>query len=221
MILRRLPDSRFSEVLPNWKGATVALLGGGPSLTQAQVDIVRESACRPAVLAINNSYLLAPFADICYFSDTNWWKEHKDRREFIDFSGEKCSIENGGGFGNVDEPIHLLRNCNHPLHGWGLSSDPQKLVTGSHGGFQALNLAILAGAAKIILLGYDGKPGDKSHWHGGHKQPTPQSAYQLYVQSFVAAQNEIKASGARVLNCSPGSAIDTFEKVSLAEALRL
>ena len=39
MILRRLPDSTVSEVVPEWPGRTVALICAGHSLTLEQIAV--------------------------------------------------------------------------------------------------------------------------------------------------------------------------------------
>jgi hypothetical protein len=178
-------------------------------------------------IAINNSYLLAPWADVCYFADAYWWAEHRNRPAFIDFAGEKCTIRNFDRAIEIqDAAVHMLRNFHvdingREMHGHGLSNDPGALVTGRHSSYQALNLAILAGAKTIILLGMDGRPAPngKTHWHAGHKEPTPQEAYAEYRKSWSAGENAIEAAGVRVINASPGSGIDSFEKMPLSEAL--
>lgn len=232
MILRRIDGERFSEVLPNWRGLTVAVLGGGPSLTVEafeRVGIARKDGLLRAV-AVNDSYLLAPWADVHYAADSHWHHWHTEgidkaslglsacqvRERWGTFAGQKCTIQNSGG--NVtDERVHMLRN----REGMGLSRDPRVLVSGRNSGFQALNLAVLAGANRILLLGFDGKPGenDRGHWHGGHPRPTPREAYPLYRQAMSAAENPLLELGVEVVNCCPGSAIDSFPKRLLEEVL--
>lgn len=225
-ILRRSKDwpfDRFSTVSRGWETMTTVLLGGGPSLTQDQVALVlaAREAGNVRVIAVNDAYRLAPWADICYFADSQWFGWHKARPEFVAFAGEKCSIQNTG-MSITDPSVHLLRNKHFPLHGDGISLDPGALVTGRNSGYQALNLAILAGAKTIILLGIDGQksPDGKTHWHSGHPQPEPDAAYEAYRRAFSAGEREIAATGVRVLNASPGSAIG-FERMELADALRV
>jgi len=43
------------------------------------------------VLAINNNYLIAPWAKVLYFCDEKWFNWHKDRPEFKQFKGKKYS----------------------------------------------------------------------------------------------------------------------------------
>jgi len=236
-----LPDSRFSTVEREWEGQTAVLLGGGPSLTQEQIALVRTAheAGRVKVVAINDSYLWFPQADLLYAADASWHNAHRVgtpkpmlrmsaeqvRERFAAFPGPKCSIQSQVG-NIVDDATHILRNAHVDpngmgIHAYGLSLDPGALVTGKNGGFQALNLAMLAGANPIILLGMDGQPAKdgRTHWSGGHREPTPQDAYQYYRQAFSAAETPLKQAGVRVINCSPGTAIDTFEKLPLEDAL--
>ncbi len=236
MILRRLENSRFSEVLPAWRGETVVLIGGGPSLTRDQVEIVRvaHAAGKVRAIAINDAYLLAPWADAHYAADSHWHRWHTDGiampllglsaaqvgARWAAFAGQKCTIQNSGG--NVtDDAVHMLRNRDFPNNGMGLSLDPQVLVTGRNSGFQALNLAILAGGGRDILLGFDGQVGadGKNHWFGDHPRPTPSAAYPLYRQAMSAAENAILAAGVEVINCSPKSAIDSFPKMKLEDVI--
>ena len=122
-----------------------------------------------------------------------------------------------------DGAVYILRNKNFPSHGTGLSLDGEYLITGSHSGWQALNVAVLAGAKTILLLGFDARApatGQPGHWHGSHPTPTPVAAYVAYRRAFSAGAAAVKAAGVAVLNCSPGSAIDSFPKMALEEALR-
>lgn len=235
MILERIKGERFSRVLPLWTDFAAVILAGGPSLTREQVEQVRlareEDLAR--VVVVNDSYLLAPWADLHYAADAKWHRWHaagvakpilgltaeQVRDRWRAFAGERCSIQASEEV--VDPGVHLLKNAHHPSNGFGLSLDRGALATGRHSGFQALNLVILAGCKTVILLGFDGQPGPdgKSHWHGDHPKPSPNSVYQHFLRSFSAAEREIEAAGVSVLNCSPGTAINSFPKVPLAKAL--
>lgn len=238
-ILRRLPGVRFSEVVPEWKGRAAVVIGGGPSLTLADVEQVRAAGVR--CIAVNDAYLWAPWADVNYFADASWWAAHtagtpkpmlrlsaaEVRARFAAFGGQKCSIQSQQP--NItDDAVHILRNARtdpngRGIHGTGLSLDPRALVTGSNSGWQAVQVAVLAGARTIILLGIDGNPAPdgRTHWSGGHAgEVTPMEAYTAYRASFSAAEHALKAAGVRVINCSPGSAIG-FERMPLADALAI
>lgn len=235
-VLQRIQGERFSEVLPAWRGRTVVIIGSGPSLTSQQVEMVRiaHEAGEVQAVAVNDAYLLAPWADLHYAADAHWHKWHTEgipkpalgmtadevRSRWLGFAGEKCTIKHTGEF-LEDQAVHVLRNRDFPNQGQGLSRDPRFLVTGRHSGFQAVNLASLAGAARELLLGFDGQPArdGKTHFFGEHPRPTPQAAYEYYRRAFSAAEAGLIEAGVQVLNCSPGSAIDSFEKTTLEDAL--
>jgi hypothetical protein len=109
-VLRRAGD-RFSEVVRAWEGQVVVCIGGGPSLTQRQVDVASASGAR--LVAVNDAYRLAPSADMCYFADFEWWQWHKDRPEFKAFAGVKCSLQHA--MPHVSDPdVHFLRASGDP-----------------------------------------------------------------------------------------------------------
>jgi hypothetical protein len=219
--LRRILGGRFSEVAREWSAATAVLIGGGPSLTVEQVEQVRAARDSASlnqnvrVIAVNDAYRLAPFADVCYFADSEWWGWHKDRPAFQSFAGHKCSIADSAAK-IADQAVHILRNAGSR----GISTDPGAVCTGHNSGYQALNIAILAGAKTIILLGFDARePTGKTHWFGDHPKIEQVAAYAKFRKAFSAGENAIKAAGVRVINCSPGSAINSFEKLPLEAAL--
>jgi hypothetical protein len=219
-VLRRIHGGRFSEVAPEWGAATAVLIGGGPSLTVEQVHHVgvARAAGYVRVIAVNDAYRVAAFADVCYFADAEWWGWHKDRPEFQAFAGQKCSIADSAA--KITDPaVHILRNAGSR----GISTDPGAICTGHNSGYQALNVVILAGAKTVILLGFDAREPtatSRSHWFGDHPKIEPVAAYAEYRKAFSAVENAIKAAGVRVINCSPGSAIDSFEKLPLEAALQ-
>lgn len=231
MILRRNEEDGFSHVVREWASYTAVLLGGGLSLTLEQVAQVRAKHQLGAVrcIAVNDAYLWAEFADVLYAADSQWWgwqaaglpkpmlglSGDQVRERYENFGGQRCSIQYAGS-NVVDQRVHILRNKHHPNRGVGLSMDQGALGTGRNSGFQAINLAVLAGAKKIVLLGIDGRPG---HFHGGHPRPTPDSFYEVMRKAFSEAEDSIREAGVTVLNASPGSSIDSFPKVELQAAL--
>lgn len=235
MILKRI-DGRFSEVVAEWKGDTVVLIGGGASLKELDVGDVgmAHTAGDLHVIVVNDAYLLAPWADVHYAADAKWHKWHTDgiekavlgfsayqvRERWLSFKGQKSSIQNS--MNNIpDENVHILRNKTYPNHAYGISLDPKALITGWHSGYQALNMAILAGASKIILLGYDAqKVDEKNHWFGDHPKVSTPQVYEEMLRAYSAGEKDIRATGVRVINCSLQSAINTFEKMTLQDALK-
>lgn len=219
----------FSEVARAWKGDTVAIIAGGASLTAEQLLCARSASIR--TIAINDAHLVAPWADLLYFSDALWQAEQlkgvaraglglsftaeQVAQRFREFPGPLCSLEQH--FRHApDDRLHILKRDFHHR----LSPNPQYLVAGGNSAFAALNLAILAGAAKVVLLGVDAKPhGARTHWFGGRDVRTGPQAYDIYRRGFHDAQNEIKAAGVTVINASPGSAVTCFDYLPIEHAL--
>lgn len=198
-------------------------IGGGPSVSAEAIDVIRESGSR--VIAVNDAYLIAPFADICYFADFDWWKWHTEglkkswpwvsftaaevRNRFASFSGQKVTID-GTGMRVSDANVFMLHNDDENGHE-GLSERPNGVKTGSNGGYQAVNIATLAGAKRILLLGYDMRfSGKRSHSHNGHPAKTPEASYARYARRFSSMLPQLGKLGVSVINCTPGSLIQCF-----------
>lgn len=93
--------------------------------------------------------------------------------------------------------------------------------TGENGGYQAMNLAYLLGASKIILLGMDMQMTNKeSHWHGEHPGVLNRdSPYSKWVKNFDSLARDLYAAGVEVINATRTTALNCFKKVKLEDAL--
>jgi hypothetical protein len=215
------PVDRFSRIQPAWTGATVYCLGGGPSFTSDHAQRIAAAQARsPAqvrVIAINNAYWLVPGADVLYFADSRWWEWHRQRPDYRAFAGQKCTIFSTGAL--IDEDgVHILRNASEGGEVEGLSNDPGALKTGCNSGYQALQIALLAGAARVVLCGYDMQyTGGRDHWHGGHPVTVCESIYRgLYAPRFAKAAPLIKVP---VIDTALHGALTCFEKAPLESLL--
>jgi hypothetical protein len=192
-----------------WSNATVAILAGGWSLTQADVDACRD---RARVIAIKNTIELAPWADVLYACDSKWWKAWP---ETASFAGPKYGLETVRGRADVT----VLRQGVQS----GLEEDPGALATGQNSGYQAINLAVHLGASRIVLLGYDMRPSSNGQhrWHVTHRYHNGIIAppYQQFLRHFASLIEPLARLGVSVINATPSSALDTFPKMTLAEAL--
>ncbi len=202
--------------MKDWSGAVVALLGGGPSLSAAQVERCRGKA---RVVAINNAVQLAPWADLLYFCDRRWFEWHKETVK--NFQGEKVTLENRELEAELPGLVCLRREGGEdgPIEGMG--STPDAVCTGRNGGYQALQLAAHRGARRVILLGFDMKPAadGRVHWHAEHPVPTDPHLPGSFAAHFRSLVKPLARLGVEVLNATPGSALDVFPRVELEEAL--
>lgn len=200
------------NVVPRlWVGDTVVLLASGPSLTQEDCDAVRGKA---RVIAINRTIELAPWADALYCADAKMWKW---LRGAPTFDGLKYGAEARVGQVNVvDYGVTVLKVNNKIV----LSQDSTTLAHGRNSGYQAVNLAVLLGARRIVLLGYDfqsGPHGEK-HWHADHPQDS-RPDFQRWIEMFERLAPAVAAAGVDLVNATRQTSLRGVRRASLAESL--
>lgn len=175
----------------------------GTSLTQAQADLVRQYPV--AVVAVGNAFLFAPWADVLYHGDAPWWGYHA--QEALKFEGLKLTVDKMVKYRSV----RILKETGVE----GYDPTPGCVRTGNNSGYQAIHVAIQAGAKRILMLGFDMRPG---HFFGRHPMPlrnTDPSSFEVFKKRFPA----LRGRGAEIINCTPGSALQCFPMMPLAEAL--
>jgi hypothetical protein len=201
----------FWTVPREWPGSTVFILGGGPSLLGFDAEILRGAG---RVIAINNAYQLAPWADVLYYADRSWWHAHREAVLKVFKDKYRVSI------GTSEDGTKRLRTTGPG----GLEKDPSALKHGSNSGYQAIGLAYHLGAARIVLLGYDMHvEGARTHWHTGHPNWTPaaqeKALKEVFLPRFASLVDPLKAEGIEVLNATPGSSLTCFPMAALSEVL--
>lgn len=202
-----MTDQRATDVPELWPGETVAILGGGKSLTADQVNACRG---RVRVIGINDAYRLAPWADLLWFCDEKWFNWH--RAGVLSFRGQVATLENY----HLRDVVPGLW-CLHNVGQTGLYPERWGVMTGGNSGYQCINLAVHLGARRILLLGYDMKPG---HWFGDHPKATQPHVYAgTMLPKFPTLVEPLKQRGVEVINCTPGSALACFPKADLADCL--
>jgi hypothetical protein len=190
---------------------TVVCIASGPSLLQSDIDFCRGKA---KVFVVNDVYKLAPWADVLYSCDFDWWswQEKHHKKEIEAFEGEKWTISKDAARAYNINLIGYVRSKK-------FSTDPSYIVTGGNSGFQALNLAVLRGFKRVVLLGYDmslAKDG-KRHFFGDHpKHMDKKSDYASWAEKFEAAAPLIDAE---VVNCTRRTALTCFNRAKLEDVL--
>lgn len=211
----------YATVPRLWPDSTIVCLGGGPSLVPADVDACRG---RAHVIAVNDAYRLAPWADVLYAADKKWWRAHPKTAacQGLKYGLQSMRTRLPSGDWSSDRPdVELLRISDTRF---GIDSSPDGLcVGGGNSGYQAVNLAVHLGASRILLLGYDLQLSSrgKAHWFGSHvgmNNPTEGRLIQWrhYFASLVAP---LAARGIHVINCSRETALTCFPRQALSEAL--
>jgi hypothetical protein len=151
---------------------------------------------------------MIPDADYLYACDRHWWDIHLDdvRKTFMGKLFTQWHDKEGKDKEWADsQGITAI----HGMHGSGLGKD--KLVFNCNSGAQAIGLAYLLGATRIILLGYDMGATGHSHWFGDHPQGLNNGNYSAYVGNFTRLAAELKQAGVEVINCTRKTALHQFD----------
>jgi hypothetical protein len=179
----------------DWSSQTAIVVASGPSAAATDFELLRGRR----LIAVNLSWRLVPWADVLYGTDGHFWHFYKGIPEF---AGRKVTSS--------------------PMAAQSLGIDCL-FCDGNNSGVRAINLAEACGSKRILLIGFDMRINGQAHWHeaypkGKLPEPTDHNARQW--------RNELKETGHRfakrgttIINCTPGSALECFPKMSLHEAL--
>lgn len=156
-------------------------------MSQAVADGVRGNI----VIAINNAYKLAPWADALCAQDHEWWRVHSDAKQF---AGRKFSANR---IVDIEQVF----------------SDYVQRQSSS--GVLALEVARRYGAKHnlwdIELHGFDNRG---THYFGPHPEPlrnTSEERFRFFETQLSALGGEMKKAGFRIINRTPNSALTCFE----------
>jgi hypothetical protein len=228
------PEIPWWSVPELWPDETVAILCGGPSLTQEQVDYL-EGKCR--VIAINRAgiprprhhegqWCYAPFADMLFASDVGhsgkpqgFWLAHQD--EALAFPGIKVAVRaispSREEWRRMEilsaAGVKILRHSGlrHPSivpRHEGISSDPG-VVHGNNSLFMVMSVIhYLAPRSTVLWLGADMRG---VQWHGGYRGVGQPEFPISIIPNFATLVRPLQERGITVLNCTPKSAIPWWE----------
>lgn len=196
-----------------FEGRTVAVCASGPSMTQTVADLLLDADV--PVIAVNKTReLLRRQGWMIYGADAAWWA-HPTNADVFDEQGLKVSIEHGDESRQIERRgVGLLRRENH-----GYSDDPHCVTALGNSGSQAIQIAVKTGAARVLLCGFDFS--GTTHWHGAHPAGLRKTDKDLYA-GWARRLAEIAPAllkRCEVVNCTPGSAIDCFPRMTLEDAL--
>lgn len=98
---------------------------------------------------------------------------------------------------------------------------PGAIRRGLNSGYQALGAAVLWGARRVVLLGYDfQRTGGRAHWHPDH----PANMGNLgtlpdWIAEMGVLARDLDGQGVEVLNATRETALRCFPRIDLSEAL--
>lgn len=204
----------LTDSLPDWTGETVVCIASGPSLVADDVEYCRGKA---RVIAINDNWRLAPWCDMLYAGDKDWWLRYWDEG-VSDLSCHKVSQDRQGHDTEIKPGVVILAGA----PGYTLCSNRWHLHWGGNSGFHAIQVAYHCGCRRVLLLGYDMKKGSNNerHWFGNHPQGLhKESPYWMWLQAFKVAAAQTTELGLTIINCSRDTAIKWIPRAKLQEIL--
>jgi hypothetical protein len=166
------------------------------------------------VAVINEAHLYAPWADLLYACDGDWWESYNG---CPDFQGEKWTV-NDAAADKYD--LYHIKGVPNLIY----SDNPEEIALGGNSGYQILNMMDVWGKNngydRIILLGYDmgGLPGQQKHfWEKDHKPKIERgSNYHTWIKNFNKLAPKLQLP---VTNCSLQSKLQCFPKKHLYNVL--
>lgn len=186
---------------------TCVVIASGPSAGCVDVEHAAGWPC----ITVNDGYRLNTGATALYAADFRWWRYHYEAVRAT-FAGElwTCDARAAREFG-----IKHVEYERKP----GLSRKPGVVRIGGpigNSGAQAINLAYLWGARRLVLVGFD--MADQDHYFGEHPKDlrvaSPWDAMRAGMSTMAA---DLAADRVEVVNVSPLTAIKYWP---VADSLR-
>lgn len=200
----------YWEIRPEWPRATVFIVGGGPSLSGADLDILKGQK----VIAINTSFQKVPFADFMIFSDFQWWDYYRDKID--SFTGRIVCASRSP----MDPRLLMVRRKVPP----GLDQPNDCLPIQFTTTTGAMGLAVKLGAKKLVLLGIDGrtmtddKGNEKTHHHK-HSFGTFDNWRARHRGDLQKMVEPLKERGIEVVLATPSDYEDLWPRAELSSLL--
>lgn len=132
----------------DWAGQVAIVIGGGPSLLQFpayELKRLHQFNC----IAVNNAFMIAPWADWLVFHDRRWMDWHLDGVQ--SFRGKICTTSEHAYPPSIGPRLHRMNRD----RGAAINCTDNSVLAGLDSGTMAVNLAYHFGASVIALLGFD------------------------------------------------------------------
>jgi len=202
----------FWNPQPTWAGEDAYLIGGGSSLKGFDFNTLKGKH----VLGCNDAAFLGPeIVEYCIFCDSGWFNKNKEFAQ-AHFSGR--SITNSPTLLNLKaEWLLQMHRVKMGLH------EDGHLGFNYSTGAAAINLAVVLGATRVFLLGYDlCRNGEgQSHWHDKNPKITQDRSFERFQLGFAAVRKDLpRYPLVQVWNVTDGSSrLECFEKLSFQDFL--
>lgn len=206
------------------RNSRAIIVGTGPSLTPEAIELVNNSPLPK--FGVNRVFEVIPDLVALHGCNTQFWDYYWDQVKGLDCDLWTTRPELKGKINYIQE-----------VERSGLSTDPRLLHHGHSSGYQALGLAYHYGVREFVLVGYDLRypaaycgrsrsSGGSRHYFGEYPRPL-----QHWTKFNIGEAGELNGLldcyrtinpddyGIRIINCSPGSALDFFETGNLEDCI--
>lgn len=188
------------EIPKIWENSTAYIIGGGPSVSQIDLDRLRGQH----VIVTNSAFEDAPWADVLYFMDYAWWDYNKEK--LAQFGGLIVTIKRSF------KESKRVKQLEPAPHGY-LEERPGFLNYTNNSGLGAILLARRLGAKRIVLFGFDNRRVEGAdNYHSRHKNQIKQEVYNKMQKDF-NYKAELLKEDTEVLNATPNTALECFPVV--------
>jgi hypothetical protein len=181
----------------------VYIIGGGPSL----IGFDWNRLTNKLTLGCNDAYQLGPaICKACVFGDLKWFAYHDE--ELAKFPNPRFTNEPSLYVHSPDWLLCMRREGNG-LH-------QNALGWNGNTGAVAINLALVLGAQRVFLLGYDMKAPSKNlvNWHVHNVSKPNMNSYERFKRGMESVKNNLPSvfPGREIINIGPDSDLDCFPK---------
>ncbi len=193
----------------------IFIIGGGPSARGLDFDTLKGKGF---ILAVNDSFLHAPY-DAVVSMDGRWmFNRHKQLRDAESrlFASEK-HFRKWCGAGWLWPGVSL-----HPVEPMksGMSPYPEVLYA-KHSGAMALNIAYLSQPKQVYLFGFDHTGDTKGeHWYANYPwRPVKKSFESMkpWIEDHAHAAKQFERAGIEVFNVSNISKIPDYRRIKYGD----
>lgn len=103
----------------------------------------------------------------------------------------------------------------------GLAIGKRHINTGLNSGYQAIGLAYLWGASRVLLLGYDfQRTSGRVHWHPDHPRKLGNGGrFPAWCVEMNALATDAKRENLEIVNCSRQTALKCFRRSTIQAEL--
>lgn len=196
-------------ITADYAGRDVFIIGGGDSLRHGfDWSLLKDER----TIGCNSAFTLgAEICKICIFGDAKWFKTYA--QELSEYEGLVFTSHAAYKRAPVDWLWYLPRKSK------GLGTD--SLGWNNNTGSQAINLALILGASRVYLLGFDmhlSKDG-RPNWHDNQIDKPDRLLYKKFIKHFSRVKKALPEvfPGTEIINITDDSSLDMFPKIGVKE----